>query len=433
MFLKHMNVRANAYRRAYDIGRIMSRQSFWMSATQTKEAPAAAGIFSQPHEFVRDRLTWAGYFLYGYFSFVWAAFGAFVPYLRTELNIALSIAALHFSALALGPFISGFVGDIILRRLGEAKTIVTGVSIMLSGVILTMVGVHPAVTIGGAFLIGFGGAIMGQSVTVVMTERFGQQRALAITEFQIAGSLCSLFAPVAVGFVTKAGFNWRAALLSSLAVLAVFALGNLQLTKRIDRSSTSRGKAGASALKPLYWLYFAVIFFSVASEWSVAFWTPEYLQQVLNISKADAAMGMSTFLLGMFLGRIVGVGLLRRFPVSLLLPASATTAALGFIIFWLSRDLWLSLVGLLLLGLGESNVYPLAFSSAIGAVSGSPDKATVRISLSTGSAILIAPLTLGCLADHVGIGISYGLVAALLVLAAVAVYSASYFSRERTP
>ncbi len=92
--------------------------------------------------------------LYGYWSYVWAAFGAFVPFLRTQFHIDYSTSALHFSALAVGPFISGFWGDKILSFLGLSKTIIGGMSIVLLGLLLVVTGNQLAYTICGALLVG---------------------------------------------------------------------------------------------------------------------------------------------------------------------------------------------------------------------------------------------------------------------------------------
>jgi fucose permease len=369
--------------------------------------------------FVRDGLTWGGYLLYGYWSYIWAAFGAFVPYLITEFKIDYSTAALHFSALALGPFISGFFGDKIIRGLGLAKTISSGVSIMLVGLLLTVVGQDLFCTISGALLIGFGGNIMSQSITTSMSNRFGNQRAIGISEIQVVGSIFTLLAPLAVSTVAKLGFDWRYALSGSFGLFAMVVIANRNLFRGFaDSTSRKTVSHAASKLSPTYWLFFTVIFFSVASEWSVAFWSPEFLGKTFNLSKPDAAFGMSIFVTAMLLGRIIGPRLLRFVSETRLLACSATIAAIGFLVFWLARDLPINLIGLFIMGVGESNVYPLCFSQAIAATSGSSEKAAARMSLSTGSAILFAPLFLGMLADKVGIGNSYGMIACSLVLAA---------------
>jgi fucose permease len=380
--------------------------------------------------FVRDGATWAGYLLYGYWSYVWAAFGAFVPFLRTQFQIDYSTAALHFSALAFGPFIAGFVGDKILRGLGMSKTIACGLSLIMFGLLSVVAGNQLLYTIGGALVIGFGGNIMSQAITTSMANRFGKFRAIGITEIQIVGSLFTLTAPLVVSLVTKMGYDWRYALTFSVIPYAVLIAASLKTIRRLGTSFTA-GQVKNVKLPPLtptYWLYFTVIFFSVASEWTVAFWSPEFLGQTFHLTKSDSAFGMSLFVTAVLIGRAAGGFVLRFVPEGRLLAGSAILAAIGFLVFWLARDLPINLIGLFILGLGEANVYPLSLSRAIGTAGNTPEKAAARISLSTGSAILLAPLCLGMLADKFGITQSYGMIAALLVVAAVAV---SFAAREK--
>lgn len=384
--------------------------------------------------FQRDGMTWAGYLLYGYWSYLWATFGAFVPYLITEFKIDYSIAALHFSALALGPFLSGFFGDKVIQRLGLAKTIASGISIMLVGLLLTVIGRNLYCTISGALLIGFGGNIMSQSIITSMSNRFGNQRAIGISEIQVIGSIFTLVGPLVVGCVVKLGSDWRHALSYSFALFALFLISfRNQLKLFTGSKSLKTANRQGSQLTPTYWIFFVVIFFSVASEWSVAFWSPEFLGKTFNLAKPDAAFGMSLFVIAMLIGRITGPRLLRFVSETKVLACSAILAATGFSVFWLARDLPINLIGLFVMGIGESNVYPLCLSQAIAATSGSPEKAAARMSLSTGSAILFAPLMLGMFADKVGIGNSYGLIACSLVLAAISVVVAvSVTASKRT-
>ncbi|MBX9690920.1 MAG: MFS transporter, partial [Cyanobacteria bacterium] len=182
-----------------------------------EEARSVVEPILDSHVFVRDRLTWFGYIIYGLWSFLWSAFGAFIPYLRSEFHMSYSTAALHFSALALGPFLAGFFGDRVINSLGLSMTILMGTLGMAFGLILLVCGWNSAITIGGAFFIGLGGNVMSQALTTSMSERFGKQRVIGISEIQIAGTVCGLLAPVAVSFFTRIGLNWRVAVASGMA------------------------------------------------------------------------------------------------------------------------------------------------------------------------------------------------------------------------
>jgi fucose permease len=76
-----------------------------------------------------------------------------------------------------------------------------------------------------------------------------------------------------------------------------------------------------------------------------------------------------------------------------------------------------SLTGLFLTGLGIANLYPITLSLALGLAPGRSDTASARATLAVGTAIMLAPLALGALADALGLQAAHAVVPALLALA----------------
>jgi fucose permease len=172
------------------------------------------------------------------------------------------------------------------------------------------------------------------------------------------------------------------------------------------------------------------------------------------MEKTAAASAASLFLGGMVLGRIAGSRLTRRIAPARILIAAVILALTGFLLFWLaptrsagglpalvlsvagqaaggaSMGQALTLAGLFLAGLGMANVFPLALAGGTGAAPDRLDLASARISLGSGLAILLAPLTLGWVADNGGIAVAFALVAVLLALAAVVSWAAARWTGD---
>lgn len=145
------------------------------------------------------------------------------------------------------------------------------------------------------------------------------------------------------------------------------------------------------------------------------FWSADYLEQVLGLTKADAAQAISLFLAAMILGRVFGSRLVQRFSTRAVITISIILASTGFLLFWRATSSPVGLSGLFITGLGVANFYPLILSMAINAAEGNTVQAGARATLASGTAILGLPLTLGRLADVVGIRSAYGIVVLLLV------------------
>jgi fucose permease len=87
----------------------------------------------------------------------------------------------------------------------------------------------------------------------------------------------------------------------------------------------------------------------------------------------------------------------------------------GFLVYWLSGNFALALAGLFVTGLGVASLYPLILSLAIETAPELSALATTRASLASGLAILALPLTLGRVADAVGIRSAYAVMLVVLV------------------
>lgn len=385
--------------------------------------PAKVPNQDTTENFVRDGFTWLGYLLIASSTYTISCFGPFMPFLRSELHLTYTVGALHFSAWAIGVLLAGLSGDRIMQRLGRQKVIWSGGAGICLGILFIILTKDPIFTIFGALLGGFSGSTMGQAINTIISDRFGSQRAIAFTEANIIASISCLLAPLAVSTSMRYGINWRFALAVPLLSLSILFL---IFKKRQVPGSEPRDKSKAvAALPPAYWAYWIVILLNVGCEWSLIFWSADFLEKVVKLPRIDASACVSVFMAAMLLGRICGSRLTRNFDIHTLLPIAAVTAVMGFALYWLGNNAVVSVAGLFITGLGIANFYPMTLSAAIAVASDRAASATARISLGTGSAILVAPLVLGCIADRSSIFVAYGLVAALLTTCTAMVFVAN--------
>lgn len=382
----------------------------------------SAQIHSNPSWFVRGELAWLSYFMIATYCYIASALGPSMIFLREELGLNYSTAALHFSFWSLGVVLAGFIGDKCMRRFGKFKTVWFAVSGICLAVILIITAGHPAQSVAAAFLAGACGSTMSQALCTLMADRFAELRAVALSEANIAASICCCFAPLAVSFATRVNLGWRAAFLLPVLAYVLYFIFARRVLSSEESTKSALGSVDSSKLPPAYFLCCVLVFLSVASEWSIIYWSSDFLKRVIGLSKSDAAAGVTAFLIAMVLGRLLGSRFAGFVQTRSLLKVASIVALSGFLVFWLNKALLLCYSGLFLAGLGISNFYPLILSMAIGLVPGNPARATARLSLASGSSTLIAPLMLGLLAEKYGIFQSYGFIAALLVLCGLLVY-----------
>ncbi|HEY9777984.1 MAG TPA: MFS transporter [Planktothrix sp.] len=380
--------------------------------------------------FVRDRLTWLCYLLIGNYCYAMGAMGPLMPFMRAELKLDCTTAALHFSAWALGVLIAGSTGERIMARLGRPRTAWLCGCALITAITLLIAIHNPVVTICASLICGFNGSTMGQTLATILADRFGSERVIAITEANIVASICTSLAPFVVSHAMKDAGTWRLALVVPIVVFFFLVLcfhSVLRAPRREEQKKPAEG-----VLPKAYWAYWTVILLSVAAEWSLVFWSAEFLQRACKLPTTDAAQGTAAFLIAMFAGRIAGSRLSRHVRSSTLLAVASFVAIFGFLVFWLAPNPVLNIAGLFITGLGISNFYPLTLSNAIGVVPDLAPLATARVSVASGTAVLCAPLLLGFIADKSSIFTAYGVVGVLLVLAAIMAAVANRAAAEHT-
>ena len=90
----------------------------------------------------------------------------------------------------------------------------------------------------------------------------------------------------------------------------------------------------------------------------------------------------------------------------------------GFATLWPSTGPLPALLGLTLLGIGLGNLYPMRISLAVALAPEQSSLASGRVVAVTSFAVLLAPLTVGTLADQTSLMVALGVVPIMLVLAA---------------
>ncbi len=376
--------------------------------------------------FIRDRFTWLAYLMLAYFAYMIATLGPLMPFLREELELSYSVAALHLSAFAFGMILAGLTANWISERRGRRFLFWSGGAGMALGAVLLMLARQPAFTIGGAFVMGFIGSYIVVAIPAALADRHGAQRAIAITESNVSSAIASSLAPLFVGIGVSLGLTWRFSLVAGIAFVIVLGLAFRRVKFPVSERMIEQG-----ASRPLprrFWAYWLVIALSVALEWCVGFWGADFLEKSVGLEKVTASTLMTVFFLAMIIGRVIGSRLTRSIESSRLLLYAILIVGVGFPLFWLSPFAPLNVMGLFLAGLGIANLFPLTLAVATSIDPEQANLASARMSMASGIAILVAPQVLASFADQVGIFNAFGVTAGLLVAAALIVFAERRFT-----
>jgi len=366
-------------------------------------------------EFRRDRLTWTAYLLLAWFAYLQAAPGLVVVHLRAELDLSYSAGGLHVAAFAAGATVAGLVSARLDGALGRRPLLWSAAAVLGAGTVGLTAGRAAAVTVGSLLVMGLGGGLVLATVQAALADHHGEGRTVALAEANVAASLAYVALIGGLSLTAAVHAGWRVALLASLAVpLAVWGSN-----RRVAIDAPPPSPAAAGPLPAAFRVATAMLVCMVAAEWCITAWGATFVGPAAGVSTDTAVALMAGYFGGVVAGRVIGSRLARRQDPARLLALALTVAGVGFAVLWPATGPLPALAGLLLVGLGLGNLFPMGMSLVVALVPERAVLASGRAVLMTSFAVLLAPLTVGTLADATSLTAALGIVPVLLALAAM--------------
>ncbi len=164
------------------------------------------------------------------------------------------------------------------------------------------------------------------------------------------------------------------------------------------------------------WILGAMALFSMVPEGAVLDWGALYLGQELAADPFTSGLGFALFSGAMAVMRFLGDSVRNRFGAVATLRASAVAAAAGLLIVAFAPVAGLALAGFILAGLGVANMVPILFSAAGNYPGFAAGAAISTVTMVGYAGILVAPSSIGFLAEHAGFRPTFAGLALLLLV-----------------
>ena len=378
--------------------------------------------------FTRTRITWLAYSMLAYIGFSQAILGPLMPFLRSELGLNYTQGGFFSAAIACGLIFTGLFAGGLARRIPRQVLFWSGGTLLAIGITCLSISHRFELALLATLGMGIGGSTAQVMIQAILSDQHGKQRAIALTEANVAASLSGTMTPLVLSGLARIGLDWRA-----IAIITIFVLTVLAFSFRRESIPNSTQPVSADSSKtdgglPIaFWLYWVVLFFMVATEMSISVWSTDFLISVVGLSRTDALLAFGAFPAAMLTGRFAGSRLTRSWSALPLLFSALGLTLIGLPLFWLARVPALNILGLFITGLGIANQYPLTMSIAVGLAKEKTNQASARITLAVGIALLTAPLVLGRLADSLGLQTAFGMVIVLMIAAIIVIISTNRF------
>jgi MFS family permease len=366
-------------------------------------------------DFRRDRLTWIAYVVGAWFAYLQASPGVVIVHLRGELDLSYTAGGLHVAAFAAGSTVAGVVSARLERLLGRRRLLWSAAALLGAGVIGLTVGSVAAVTIGSVLVMGIGGGLVLGTIQALLADHHGEFRTVALAEENVAASVAYIGLIGVLSLTAALQLGWRVALLASLGIPIVAWWSS----RRVVIDAPAQSHVAGGRLPVGFWVAAAMLFCTTAAEWCVTAWGATFVEDAAGVATDTAVAVMAGYFGGVLVGRTLGSWLARRYGAARLLAIALGVTVAGFAVLWPSTAAVPALVGLVLLGVGLGNLYPMGVSLAVALAPEQSALASGRVVAMSSFAVVLAPLTVGTLADATSLKVALYVVPAMVALAAL--------------
>lgn len=369
-----------------------------------------------PH-FRRDAATWTAYGLLTILTLQIGLVGPIMPYLRSEMGLTYAEGALHTSAFAIGMMFSGFLVSPIDARVGRKGVAVIAVIALVLSFTSLAFAPNLYVSVSSAAIMGLVGSMVVAIAPMILSAVHPHDFDRALAESNFTAYLGGLAAPMTVALASHT-IGWRGAALAGflLLIALTFAIRASHLPTDHEDKNGADGSLGLA-----YWCFWSLLALAVATEFCFIVWGASFLEHITKLDRESAVLGSTAFPIGMVLGRLIGLPILKRTGAQRLAMLSLLLALIGFGVFWMSSFASMAIIGLLIAGLGTANLFATGMAMALNAAGPAMKKGAERSSIASGLAIIISPLILGALADHLGLYLAYAIVPIFIFAALIAI------------
>jgi predicted MFS family arabinose efflux permease len=382
-----------------------------------------------PYTFTRDKTFWTIALQVTILNFYLGGFGPAQPLLRADQGTSLTIAGLHGTSMGIAAICAGLSNSRWVHYFGREKTSWIGMWLFCTGVLMFVTFKSIGFTLSATFLGGMGTSMVINNMVTRLSHHFKEATPLALPQSNGINSAGFVFGTIVVGTLAGTAISWRFGLLLSIpATIILYFFSRDKNRDPHDRevSVRQRGK-----LSRTYWIACFGFFICICTEFATSFWAAALLRNRVGGTASAATLAIVALGTGMAVGRWYGAIVLKRLKLDHQLISIIIFQFIGFAIFWLSHNLFISLLTLFIVGLGISMQFALSSLRLIGFSNNRPDLAIGISSLAAGSGIALAPFVLGVLGDHLGISRAYLMVPVLILIALMIVILTPSKSEEK--
>lgn len=295
-------------------------------------------------------------------------------YVQKDLGLSDSEANLFPSLVFFWFLLCSVPTSMVMNRIGRKNTVLVSLVLTVLSLFIPLLGESYWVMLLAFSLLGIGNAIMQTSLNPLLSDLISPDKlASSLTFGQFVKAIASFLAPLIASWgatqtLPELGLGWRILfpIYAAIGILSVLALNATRLEHESPSASVSLVNCLRLLGRPSILLCFLGIMCHVGIDVGTNTVAPKILMERLGLSLNEAAFATMLYFIFRTAGCLTGSILLRRTSSRSLLGLSALMMLVAMGILALSHQAMLLYIAIALVGLGNSNVFPIVFAEALG-------------------------------------------------------------------
>lgn len=304
------------------------------------------------------------FFIMGFVDMV----GIATNYMQQDFELTETLSGLLPSMVFLWFLILSVPTGMLMNKIGQRKTVLWSLLITLVALCIPFINYTFTSMLLFCCLLGIENTLIQVSLNPLISNIVrGDKLASSLTFGQFVKAIASFSAPIIATWAALKFGDWRYLfpIFGIVNIVALISLGttSIQEEKKIEKT-TFRQSFSLLGDKMIL-LCFIGIFCHVGLDVGVNVSAPKIFMERLTIDLSQAGFATSVYFLFRTVGSLSGSYLLSRVKTPVFYTISVISISLGLIGFLFAGTISLLYISVALLGVGNSNIFPIFFSQAL--------------------------------------------------------------------
>ena len=296
--------------------------------------------------------------------------GIATNYVKADFQLTDTVANIFPSMVFFWFLIFSIPTGMLMNRIGQRKTVLLSLIVTIAALIIPMINYSFVSMLISFSLLGIGNTLMQVSINPLLSNIVsGNRLASSFTLGQFVKAIASFTAPLIAAWAAVSLGDWKF-LFPIFMVVAIAAILLLGVTKIEEKDA--KNKKSSTFLQCFSLLGDKVILLSflgivchVGIDVGVNVTAPKILMERLNMTLAEAGFATSLYFLFRTIGSFSGAIILTRYSTNKFFAISVVLMVLSIIGLFTFNGLIPIYISIALVGLGNSNVFPIILSKAM--------------------------------------------------------------------